>query len=81
VSVKLLEAVERGIPVVCPGALARDAGLGAGVIAADTVEDMIAAVRRFVREPAELPKRWETPATVGLQEFAAAVAPRTEAAA
>lgn len=47
VSVKMLEAVTFGRPVVVPTMLARDAGLEQGVITADDLEDTVRAITDY----------------------------------
>lgn len=47
VSVKMLEAVTFGRPVVVPSALAKDAGLRAGAIIADDVNEMVTAISDY----------------------------------
>ena len=44
ISVKMLEALEHGIPAVAPARLAEDAGCAAHVLCADTEEEMAAAI-------------------------------------
>ncbi|WP_293780250.1 glycosyltransferase family 4 protein [uncultured Aeromicrobium sp.] len=49
VSVKMLEAVEQGIPVIAPAQLIADAGLRRGAAAADTAPQMAQAIVAFYR--------------------------------
>lgn len=47
VSVKMLEALEHGIPVIAPMALAEAAGMAGNVITADTAGEMVSALAEF----------------------------------
>jgi glycosyltransferase involved in cell wall biosynthesis len=50
ISVKMLEAIERGVPVIAPGSLAEAAGVRGRVIEADTAPETVAAIVAFFQQ-------------------------------
>ncbi|OZC51000.1 hypothetical protein CH286_05525 [Rhodococcus sp. WWJCD1] len=54
ISIKMLEAVERGVTVISTGIMAEDAGLSAGFIGADTIADIVQNIVRFYSDDSNL---------------------------